>query len=519
MPFVCLSSLRGWMPVLIILLLCGCAGKRDSEPQITLTETSERSHGGGSLSSPEQKALEASGSIDKNIPSHAMEDVRKEYQNYLRDRRQSVCVFSKRSEQYLAYARRVFRERGMPEELANLAIVESGYRPDALSKAGAAGAWQFMPKTGLNYGLTQDWWQDDRLDPYRATEAAADYLQKLYNDFGDWPTAIAAYNAGEGKISRALSGTGGKDFYELKTLNHTLTEDAQIREETKNYVPRFLAVTKIMRNLPELGFEAINPDKTPVINRYSASPGTDLKALSKACDLSWEEFSKHNPHHKRSITCTDRVTYVYLPSRVDKKAAQYLCSNESARYTGWHPAKVASGADSLEKISKRGNVSLALLQAANPGISKLKAGQVILVPDRVNMSLKAAGNEKIASSNSVMKAANQLVQSHTVKAKETLYAIAKKYNVDVESLRKCNGLQNGAPLRAGAALSIPSKNPLKAGSSGKIGNKKQVYVVQAKDNLWKIAKRHNITVETLKRLNNIDEKALRPGASLVVAEE
>lgn len=510
---------RCWVPALIILLLCSCAAKEDSGPQLSFGKSSAIATGPDSLSASEKSALESSGSIDKDIPKHEMEDVQKEYKNLLRKGRPTVCAFSKRSELYLSYARKVFRDRGMPEELANLAIVESGYRPDALSKAGAAGAWQFMPQTGLSYGLTQDWWQDERLDPYRATEAAADYLQKLYNDFGDWPTAIAAYNAGEGKISRALSGTGGKDFYELKTLNHTLDEKAQLREETKQYVPRFLAVTKIMRKLPELGFEPIYPDKSPPMLRYTAKPGTDLKALSKACDMPWEEFAKYNPHHKRHITCTDRQTFVYVPSKVEKKAAKFLCSTETANFAGWHPVKVASASDSLEKISKRANVALSKLQIANPGISRLKVGQMILVPDGVSMAAKSIGKSKGTQNNSLTKAAKEYAQTHTVKAKETLYAIARKYNVDVETLKKHNGLQNGTAIRAGAELTIPDQSRPKAGASGKIGKKKQVYVVQAKDSLWNIAKRHNITVEELKRLNRVDEKSLRPGVSLIVAEE
>lgn len=510
----CLFPCWRWLTILVVLLLCGCAGKQDPGPQVSLSVRPLADKGSDPLYSREKSVFEDAGDLDKNIPGHALEDVRREYQELLREKRPAVCAFTKRSEQYLAYARKVFKERGMPEELAYLAIVESGYRPDALSKAGAAGAWQFMPQTGLHYGLAQDWWQDERLDPYKATEAAADYLKKLYNDFGDWPTAIAAYNAGEGKISRALSGTGGKDFYELKALNHKLEESAQIKEETKNYVPRFMAVTKIMRNLPKLGFDAINPEKSQVINRYSASPGTDLKALSQACNLSWDEFSKYNAHHKRTITCTDRVTYVYLPSSVEKRAAQFFGANAKSAYAGWRPVKVAA-ADSLEKISKRANVSLARLQAANPGIGRLKAGQIILAPDGVSMALKAAGKDK----GSVKKEAERFAQAHTVKAKETLYAIAKKYNVDVESLKKCNGLQNGAPIKTGMALNIPGKSPVKAGPSAKIGRKKQLYVVRAKDSLWRIAKMHNVTVDTLKRLNKIDEKSLQPGASLIVAEE
>lgn len=505
-----------------ILVLNGCAGKQDSGVEVVMPSVNTHDKNQDPLSHQEQAALRSTGAIDRDMPDHAMEDVKKQYQYLLRNGRKNVCAFSKRSEQYLAYARNVFKSRGMPEELANLAIVESGYRPNAVSSAGAAGAWQFMPQTGLKYGLTQDWWQDERLDPYKATEAAADYLQKLYNDFGDWPTAIAAYNAGEGKMSRALKGTGGKDFFEAKQLNHRLDEKAQLREETKQYVPKFLAVTKIMRNLPDLGFEPINPEKSEIMMRYTAKPGTDLKAMSKACKLPWSEFVSYNPHHKRNITCTDKQTFVYVPSRVEKLATQYLCTSEKFGFAGWQPVKVSAKNDSLEQISKRSKVPLERLVAANPGLGRLKAGQVILAPANINMNFIS---EKTGKKNGDMDRL-PTINTHKVKASETLYAIARKYNVDMEKLKDHNGLKSNV-LQAGLTLKIPGKDKsavkrdtvAQGRSSGKIGKKKQVYVVREKDSLWNIAKRHKITVENLKQWNKVDEKSLKPGLSLVVAEE
>ncbi len=165
----------------VLALISGCAGKQQSPdantveapPFINPSEISSVSD--ATLSRNEIAALESTGQIDKNVPDHAKGDVAMQYKYFLRDGRKIMCSFSRQSEQYLAYAREVFRTRGMPEELANLAIIESGYRPKAVSRAGAAGAWQFMPFTGKKYGLAQDWWQDERLDPYRATEAAASF--------------------------------------------------------------------------------------------------------------------------------------------------------------------------------------------------------------------------------------------------------------------------------------------------------------------------------------------------------
>lgn len=537
----------------LCLALAGCGARKSAAPEVSLPGVIVPETGGDPLTHTEVAALKSTGHIDRDVPDHAMEDVALQYKYFLRKGRQTMCSFSKRSEQYLDYARQVFRARGMPEELANLAIVESGYRPDARSPAGAAGAWQFMPGTGTLYGLQQDWWTDERLDPYKATEAAADYLQKLHNDFGDWPTAIAAYNAGEGKMSRAKLGTGGRNFFEVKALNHTLDEKTQLREETKQYVPRFMAVTKIMRNLPQLGFDPIQPEKAPGVVRFTARPGTDLTAFSKACDLSWPEFSSYNRHHKRRITCTDRCTFVYVPARSQKLAEQYLCTAQTAGYAGWGPVTVASPADSWEKLSRRANVPVTRLKAVNPDVGRLKAGQTILAPRGVNMSRTAVAalddkkgkrtkSKPVAARKEPVKGrAESAARSrdgekaaahggrHTLQANETLYAVAKKYNVSVAALQEQNDIADPGRVRQGHVLRIPAAGaqrresaPVARGASGSIGKKrarKVTYTVQANDSLWKIARKHNVSVEDLKRWNRVDEKSLRSGTRLVVAEE
>lgn len=536
----------------LCLALTGCGARKSASPEVSMPGVIVPETGGDPLTHTEVAALKSTGHIDRDVPDHAMEDVALQYKYFLRKGRQTMCSFSKRSEQYLDYARQVFRSRGMPEELANLAIVESGYRPDARSPAGAAGAWQFMPGTGTLYGLQQDWWTDERLDPYKATEAAADYLQKLHNDFGDWPTAIAAYNAGEGKMSRAKLGTGGRNFFEVKALNHTLDEKTQLREETKQYVPRFMAVTKIMRNLPQLGFEPIQPEKAPGVVRLTAGPGTDLTAFSRACNLSWPEFVSYNRHHKRRITCTDRCTFVYVPARSQKLAEQYLCTAQPASYAGWGPVTVASSADSWEKLSRRANVPVARLKAVNPDMGRLKAGQTILAPRGVSMSRAAVAaldgktgkraKAKTAAAREPVKGrpesgarsrdSGKTVArggTHTLQANETLYAVARKYNVSVAALQEHNDIENPGKVRQGHVLRIPpagaqqrKNSPVTGGASGSIGKKrarKTTYTVQANDSLWKIARKYNVSVEDLKRWNRVDEKSLRSGARLVVAEE
>lgn len=503
----------------IIMMLNGCASKHtQSSPEIASIIIP--GNDSDSLTPKELAVLHSEGQVDKNIPNSGISDIALQYKYYLRKGRQSMCVVSKRSEQYLAYAKKVFRSRGMPEELANLAIVESGYRPNAVSSAGAAGAWQFMPATGAKYGLTQDEWQDERLDPYRATEAAADYLQTLYSYFGDWPTAIAAYNAGEGKMSRAKAGTGGKDFFEVKDKNHLLDDKTQLREETRQYVPKFLAVTKIMRNLPELGFEAIEPENAESVQRLTVAPGTDLNALSKACALSWQEFALYNPHHKRTISCTDKKTFVYLPTKAQTLAANYLNSANQRSYAGWKLAKVSNNSDSLEKISKRTQVSLALIKAANPGIGRLRSGQVLVVPPTAKMS--AALNNSKAARHDASMAKTKSGKTHKVQKSETLYSISRKYNVDLKDLLQTNNLTASNSVQIGRVLNIPAAKttqaPATGKSSGRIGKNKS-YTVQPKDNLWRISRKHNVSVADLQRWNNISNNNLKPGTQIIVAQE
>ena len=522
------------------------------------------------LTASETAALNTTGQVDRNIPESAMADVTRQYKYFLRKGRPTMSASSKRAEQFLAYAKRVFRSRGMPEDLAYLAIVESGYRSEVRSPAGAAGAWQFMPYTGQKYGLNQDWWTDERLDPFKSTEAAADYLQKLYGDFGDWPTAIAAYNAGEGKIGRAKQGTGGRDFFEIKSRNHMLDDRAQLRDETKQYVPRYLAVTKIMRNLPQLGFDPIHPDSAPGVLRLTAKPGTDLAAMARACRIDGDTFAALNRQHKRPITDTGRPTYIYVPASREHEARAHLASSACAPFAGWGPSAVASSSDSWEKISKRCGVPVATLRAINPGNPTLKTGETVLVPRSVNMSAQAVAaldakpakgqdkggkGVKSVADHEPQGAGARMVAAddgprHTLRADETLSTVAHKYGVSVQDLQKQNSIADPHKVHAGMVLRIPGRGqaqaapspaapaavaagrPVVAGPDGRLGNKQdkdkqdkgkvakagKTYTVQANDTLWKIARTYNVSVDDLKRWNGVDEKNLRTGLRLVVEQ-
>lgn len=563
------ASLTFLLIILMASLLAGGCGSKRNTPadplqRMTADDSLASADDGVVLTSKELAALKSTGQVDKKISDKGMQDVTVQYKHFVRKGRSTVERASQRAEKYLEHSRKAFRDRGMPEELAYLAIVESGYNPVAISPAGAAGAWQFMPFTGTRFGLTQDWWMDERRDPYKSAEAAADYLKKLHGDFNDWHLAIAAYNAGEGKIGRALDKTGTVSFFKLTEKNHTLDDKAQLREETKQYVPRFLAICKIMRNLDKLGFTPINEKRTEAVVRLEVRPGTDLLALSKSINMDWTEFYSYNAAYKRYVSPTDRPSCVYVPKTRQQAALAYLKNPRSAGYAGWQPYTVSKG-DTWQKISQRANVPVNVLQSANRSMGNLRPGTVVLLPGsdslRVPVSVAASSQQPVPSVSKakdtlaatptkngktpVAQAAVKVPQAakedtHTLQAGDTLTKVAAQYNVSMRDLLVINDMQDANRLRQGQVLRIPAgpvtaaatnsaktiaKSEQVQGASGSLGRssdagkkkKQATYTVQPGDTLWSIARKHNMNTKDLLSWNHSDGKSpLRPGDKLFV---
>ncbi len=209
-------------------------------------------------------------------------------------RREVVSLWVNRSARYLGMVRDVMRKKGLPEELAYTAMIESGYNPNAVSRAGAKGMWQFMAPTARRYGLRVDQWVDERLDPEKSTVAAAAYLRDLYALFGSWPLAQAAYNAGEVKVARAIRVTGSNDFWTLARTNH-------LRRETKEFVPQIHAATMIGRDPERFGFE-FDDRPAPATETVSVPPGTDLRRLSVTAGIPHDMLRSLNTVLVRGVT-------------------------------------------------------------------------------------------------------------------------------------------------------------------------------------------------------------------------
>ena len=502
------------------VLLSACATKQSEKTiQTDIVLEPEAKEKALPLTPEEIQALKSTGEIDRNLSTTAMADVTKQYIFYLHAGRKHMTASIQRCARYLPYARGVFSKRGLPADLAYLAIVESGFRPDALSPVGAAGAWQFMQTTGAKYGLDKDSWTDDRLDIYEATEAAASYLGKLYEKFHDWPTAIAAYNAGEGKMSRAMQESGGHNFFEVRERNEVISEKNRLREETKQYVPRFLAVVKIMRNLKSLNFPSVALDQTPQVTRVVAAPGTDLKSFSRKLDIDWGKFCDLNRHHQGAVSSATRQTYVYVPEAKAEIARSLLSSAHQGEYAGWQASRLDSSCASWKSLEKRYNVSQAKLQAVNPGC-KLQSGELVYLPPQVFRAQAPLQHQPAGQSRSGRAGVQSL---HRLTANETLYAVARRHGISPAELMHFNGISNASSLPVGYTLKIPQRKVqspqiLKAGASGQLGQK-QVYVVKKDDTFWNIAKRLHVSVDDLRRWNDFDASKLREGTRLTVYAE
>lgn len=419
-----------------------------------------------------------------------------------------------RAERYLPYVRKVFKEKGVPEDIAYLAIVESGFNPNAVSRAGATGMWQFMPRTGDLYGLQRSWWIDERRDPYKSTVAAAEYLLRLYAEFNDWYLALAAYNAGEGKIGRALTGTGASDFFELCDLNDRLQGKAQLKEETRKYVPKFIAVARIMNNLQRLGFTPLNFSKWEEPEHLKVAGGTNLRGLADAVGISWDEFVDFNPAPQRQSTAPGSNITVHLPKQMLNQAVAYLSSEESRKLAGWTPYTIRKG-DTIGKISRRTGVPSKEIIAVNKiNPNRLRAGQTILIPGSNVRNVQAAGESRAAGSGRSAAPGG----TYKVKSGDTLYKIARAHNTSVKSLCAANNLRENSAIKVGQKLNIPggagrtqaaaarADKPAQA-SRPTADKAKTTYTVRSGDTLWSIARKHKVNPMALLELNRMNRNS------------
>lgn len=403
---------------------------------------------------------------------------------------------SPRAERYMHYVVEQLDARQMPLELALLPFVESGYNPMALSSSSAAGIWQFIPSTGEVFSLRQDWWYDGRRDITASTQAALDYLSKLANMFdGDWLLAIAAYNCGEGCVGRAIKRNQElglpTDYWSL-----------QLPRETMNYVPKLLAMSQIIDRPGLHGTVLPNLADTPYFSEVEIKRQLDLYKAAELADMPTEEFLLLNPAFKQRMTSPQGIYRLLVPvNRAEQFSAALAQLPESERVSYLH-YQVRPG-DTLSQIASDHQLSVSAIRDANQlNGNIINIGQTLILPQ---MGAIPAGPSQPAVSVTTSQTVYQ------VRAGDSLWNIARAHSVSISALREHNNIDNNHSLNVGQSLRIPSGQTTANPSSPR----SMVYTVRAGDSLYSIARRFNISIDRIRNENPLGNH-LRPGQQLTL---
>lgn len=410
---------------------------------------------------------------------------------------------TEQSKPYIYYIANELRENDMPMELALLPIVESAYDPFALSPSKALGVWQFMPHTGRNFGLKQNHWYDGRRDIVASTDAAVRYLKRLNTMFnGDWLLTIAAYNAGEGTIRRAIERNRkqgkGTDFWSLP-----------LSQQTQSYVPQLLALSKVIAEPEKYDLEMEAIPNNPYFTTVNVSSAVDLAQAARMADINPKELRNLNAGYNKWITDPTGPHQLLVPVA---DAAQFTLNLDKlpkiapVQVSGDY--KVKSG-DTLGAIAKRFGTSVAAIQSANNlKSSQLKIGQGLSIPGQAPMSSPYAiqAEQEIAQ-----RSQKNTGTYYTIKSGDSFWTIARKHDTSVKNLLKWNELPANAKLKPGQKLLVINK-PATQTTDNKI-----TYQIKSGDTLHKIASKFDVSKKDILSWNKVkDESYIHPGQELTI---
>jgi len=351
-----------------------------------------------------------------------------------------------RSHRYIPIMRPILEKAGLPQDLVYLAMIESGFSARAHSSANAAGFWQFIPSTGSSFDLEQSFWKDDRRDFILSTQAAGRYLKHLHRRFGDWHLAWASYNAGPGRILRALRKYKESDFWSLID-NHP----ESIAKETRHYVPKIIAAAIIAKSPESYGFHDIKP-LTPLSWKEIPVKGTvEFKRVAQKLGITEERLKTLNPSFIRGVTPPNSRSVLRVPPEHATMTAQWLKTLPQHKRFDYVPHKVRKG-DTLSQIAQEYGTSIQTLKAFNR-IDKprsIRPGKVLLIPSSPGLKPPTSNRYKKAATKNKRKSAKK---AHIVASGETLWSISRRYKISVKQLKEWNG-RRGNGIRAGDRLYI-----------------------------------------------------------------
>lgn len=491
--------------------------ERFNELEGQLEHDSVKVFGGGTI-----------GQVQYDLPIVMNERVRSSIVYFQTRARDAFARYLSRTKRYEWLYEQNFAKYGVPRDLKYLSLVESGFNPHAYSWARAMGLWQFIASTGRLYGLQRNWWIDERKDPIKATDAACRFLRDLYQQFGDWELAMAAYNGGPGRIQRTTDKQGTRDFWKLR-----------LRQQTMDYVPLIYAAAIICKDPARYGFGDVVYESPIMWDTVTISKSLDLRGVADAVGCSLDELKDLNPELLKNSTPPKTRDYVLkIPSgRTEKFWAAYESMN-SPKETQYVRHTIRRGETVGTIASKYGVSQYALLEANNMArTAQIIAGKELIVPvplDKYSSS-GPVDRERYLASNNV----------YEIQSGDNLWDIAKSFGTTVDAIRRINYLERGASIYVGEKLRIPTSNSGRRKSPSKnpeIGAPSQPALatldkpssrsqskdaanssdatkhrVRAGDTIWDIARMYNTTTSSIRELNGLGRTGkIYPGQLLTI---
>jgi len=345
--------------------------------------------------------------------------------------RKQFSIWMKRYMEYKDLIIPILKQHKMPEELMILAMIESGLNPKAYSRANASGMWQFIYSTGKNYGLKRDWYVDERRDPVKATHAACEYLKDLNEQFDNWYLALAAYNCGAGRISRASKLHQTYDFWQMHSLPR----------ESRNYIPYYLAAAIIAKDPDHYGFN-IPKSKPFSYEEVVLENSADLAVLSRVAGIKVKTLRKYNPELRQSATPADRPYLLKLPKgKKEQFLARWNSIPESERFAPQFIVHRVRYGESLWTISKKYGASIHDIAAVN----KIRNRHKIKVGNKLKIPIKGGALRTWGTKDNGGPAGHYKV-TYKVKRGDTLGQIAEDYKTNASRIRRWNALKYGSSL-------------------------------------------------------------------------
>lgn len=511
-----------------VVFVSGCGTIKDGEPSLSPVGKTKKSGSvlNYSLSELKEIDLTESSSIDTdadNVWQRIVEGFQLEQGinpriqreiDFYRARPKTIPEVLTRAKPYLYMIVNEIKKRDMPMEIVLLPVIESAFHPKALSGANASGMWQFTPDTARIRGIKNDWWYDGRRDVYVSTNAALDYLQNLHDRLeNDWLLALAGYNWGALNVKSAVAKNRAKnlptDYWSLK-----------LPGETQRYVPKLLAVARMIQTPEQYGLSLPDVPNVPYLTRIEIDQQIDLATAAQMADMSWDDFHRINAGHKRVTTDPGATTHVLVPVEKLRNFAINLAKFAPQTQGNWISHTVSIG-DKIDELATRYDTTTDMIVKANSLKQLPTVGQTLLIPvgqktmdekteaqaqatlaTTLSLESREQANKRAMAEKKELAKQNKIV--HILKSNQPLGWLAKHYGVPLVNLAKVNNLTTESKLRVGQQLIIPVQ--------------KVSSITAKKGDTWgSIAKQNNLPAYLLAAFNDAKEKeAIKPGQTIKV---